>query len=266
MLRLKQPLPAILAIAFFVACSCVGPPSLAQAAEEAPLASPPGARVVAITPTPGMFSEPSIAINPLNLQQLVAAYQVNASVGYSQDGGKTWAIAENTAPDDYRRSGDVSIVYDNQGYAYLCYIAFDKLGTENYWGHGATRNGVFVRRSLDGGKTWEKDQATVFAHNSDPRIPFEDKPYLVADATRSKYAGNLYVGWTEWQLTKSLILFSRSTDSGKTWSKPIEISTSEGLPRGDNGAVEGFTGRVGEGGPSESTWNDLPGIRSACTS
>jgi hypothetical protein len=185
---------------------------------------------------------------------------VNASVSYTVDRGKTWAIADNTAPDDYRRSGDVSVAYDNQGHAFLCYIAFDKLGTENYWAHGATRNGVFVRRSLDGGKTWEKDHAVVFGHNSAPGIPFEDKPYIVADTTHSKFAGNLYVGWTQWQLTKSIILFSRSTDAGKAWSKPIEISTREGLPRDDNGAVEGFTGAVGADGTLYVVWCDITGI------
>ena len=131
---------------------------------------------------------------------------------------------------DYKFSGDVSVAYDNQGHAFLCYIAFDKLGTENYWAHGATRNGIFVRRSLDGGQTWDKDASIVIAHSSDPGIPFEDKPYIVADATHSKYAGNLYIGWTEFSLDKSIMLFSRSTDVGKTWSKPIEISTRKACP------------------------------------
>jgi hypothetical protein len=251
----------LLSIAILLACSCAAQPSVAQPAPaEPPLPQPPHTQVVAVTPTPGMYSEPSIAINPTNPQQLIAAYQVNASIAYSADAGKTWTTAENTAPDDYRRSGDVSVAYDRQGHAFLCYIAFDKLGTENYWARGATRNGVFVRRSSDGGKTWDKDHAAVFAHNSDPGIPFEDKPYVVADTSRSKYAGNLYVGWTQWQLTKSIMLLSRSTDGGKSWSKPIEISTREGLPRDDNGAVEGFTGAVGADGTLYVAWCDITGV------
>jgi hypothetical protein len=251
----------LLSIAILFAYSCAAQPSLVQpTTAETPLPPPPHAQVVAVTPTPSIYSEPSIAINPANPQQLIAAYQVNASVAYSADAGKTWSIAANTAPDDYRRSGDVSVAYDRQGHAFLCYIAFDKLGTENYWARGATRNGVFVRRSSDGGKTWDKDHAIVFAHNSDPGIPFEDKPYIVADTTHSKYAGNLYVGWTQWQLTKSIMLLSRSADSGKTWSKPIEISTREGLPRDDNGAVEGFTGAVGADGTLYTAWCDITGV------
>jgi len=227
---------------------------------DAALSPPPGAQIVTLTPRPGSYSEPSIAINPNDPQQVVAAFQVKASAAYSRDAGRTWTVAEGTAPPDYRMSGDVSITFDNQGRAFLCYIAFDKLGTENYWAHGATRNGIFVRRSLDGGKTWEKDPATVIAHNSDPGIPFEDKPYIVADTSHSKFAGNLYIGWTQFTLSKSILLFSRSTDGGKTWSPPIEISTREGMPRDDNGAVEGFVGAVGEDGRLYVAWCDASGV------
>ena len=234
---------------------------LAQAGpSESSLGTPPGGRVSKLMTAPGDFTEPSIAVNPGNRQQLVGAFQVNASVAYSQNGGQSWTPAEGTAPADYKVSGDVSVAYDNQGRAFLCYIAFDKLGTENYWAHGATRNGIFVRRSLDGGKTWEKDASVVIAHPTEPAIPFEDKPYIVADATHSKYAGNLYIGWTEFLLDKSIMLFARSTDGGRTWSKPLEISTREGLPRDDNGAVEGFTGAVASDGTLYVVWCDISGI------
>ncbi len=161
-----------------------------------------------------------------------------------------------TAPKDYRISGDVSVTYDKRGTAILCYIAFDKLGTINYWAHGATRNGIFVRRSLDGGATWEAEAHAVIAQPTKPGIPFEDKPYIAADNTNSKYAGNLYVGWTEFRIDESVILFSRSTDGGQTWSTPIDISTHHGLPRDDNGAVEGFTGAVAADGTLYAVWAD----------
>ena len=171
---------------------------------ESPLSPPTGAQVVQVTPIPGPYTEPSIAIDPNNPQQLVAAYQVNASIVYSRDGGKRWAIAEGTPPTDYRRSGDVSVAYDNQGHAFLCYIAFDKLGTVSYWGHNSSRNGIFVRRSLDGGPTWEPNHIPVSEQpNETPDhkfVPWEDKPYIVADTTNGPYAGNLYIGWTRWTL------------------------------------------------------------------
>jgi hypothetical protein len=222
-------------------------------AEQLPLA--PG-RVITITPQAGNLNEPSIAVNAKTPSQVVAAYQNQASVAYSQDGGNSWKTADGTSATDYKVSGDVSITYDKHGTAILCYIAFDKLGTMNYWARGATRNGIFVRRSLDGGATWEAAARTVIAWPTKAGIPFEDKPYIVADNTDSKYAGNLYVGWTQWRIDESVMLFSRSTDGGQTWSSPVDISSHHGLPRDDNGAVEGFTGAVAADGTLYAAWVD----------
>jgi len=215
----------------------------------------PHSQVFTLTPTSGFFTEPAIAVNPSNPQQVVGVFQDNVHAAYSQDAGHTWQLAKNVDPKNYRISGDVSTTFDNQGHAFVCYIAFDKLGTFNYWAHGATRNGIFVLRSLDGGTTWEADQIPVAEQTSSPGIPFEDKPYIVADTTKSKYAGNLYIGWTRWRIADSQMVLSRSTDDGKTWSQPIEIDAHPGLPRDDNGAAEGFDGVVGPDGIFYAIWS-----------
>ena len=215
----------------------------------------PHAQIFPLTPAVGPFTEPAIAVNPANPQQVVGVFQDNVHASYSQDAGHTWQPAENVDPKNYRISGDVSVAFDNLGHAFVCYIAFDKLGTVNYWAHGATRNGIFVRRSLDGGKTWEADHIPVAEQTSSPGIPFEDKPVIVADNSKSRYGGNLYVGWTRWRLTDSQMVLSRSTDDGKTWSQPIEIDAHPGLPRDDNGAAEGFDGVVGPDGKLYAIWS-----------
>ncbi len=215
----------------------------------------PHAQVFTLTPTPGFFTEPAVAVNPNDPKQVVAVFQDNVHAAYTRDSGQTWQLAENVDPKNYRVSGDVSAAFDNQGHAFVCYIAFDKLGTFNYWAHGATRNGIFVRRSLDGGKTWETNHFPVAEQPTAPGISFEDKPIVVADNSKSKYAGNLYVGWTRWRLADSQIVLSRSTDDGQTWSQPIEIDVHPGLPRDDNGAAEGFDGTVGPDGTLYAVWS-----------
>jgi hypothetical protein len=222
----------------------------------------PRAHLSDVTPAPGYFNEPAIALNTKNPQQAVVAWQVPASAAYSQDGGQTWKTAEGTSPKNYRVSGDVSLTYDAAGHAVLCYIAFDKLGTTNYWAQGATRNGIFIRRSSDGGQTWEPEAHTVISHESTPDIPFEDKPWIVAD-TSGAHAGNLYVGWTHFTLAASELFFTRSTDGGITWSSPIKISSVPGLPRDDNGALEGFHGVVGPDGALYTIWDARDGIMMA---
>jgi hypothetical protein len=224
-------------------------PSQAQA----PLPRAPQARVTTLT-EPGYFSEPSVAVNPSNPRQIVVAYQVPAYIAYSTDAGEHWEHAANVAPKEFKVSGDVSVTYDNQGHAILCSIAFNKLGTFNYWGHATTMNAVLIRRSLDGGKTWESAPITVSLQPQSPGIPMEDKPYIVADVSHGKYAGNLYIGWTRWSLVDSRMVLSRSTDDGKTWSTPKNIDQEPGLPRDDNGAVEGFDGAVGADSTLYAVW------------
>lgn len=231
----------------------------ALAATQTTLPTAPGASFTDISPSGGTFSEAGIAINPNNPNQIVVVYQVGAFATYSADAGKTFTAAETSHPTDYRIAGDVSAAFDNLGHAFLCYLAFDHLGTPQYWAHGAGRNGIFVRRSLDAGKNWQKESVPVkaFPTGHEPGLQFEDQPRIFADnLPSSPYRGNLYVGWIEWQLDKSIILFSRSTDDGQTWSPAIRISTHAGLPRDDNGAVGGFVQAIAPDGAIYAAWHD----------
>jgi len=198
-----------------------------------------------------------IAVNPGNPSQIVAVYQP-ATVAYSGDGAQTFTLADLPPLAGWGNGGDVSTTFDNKGKVYLSSLHFDKLGSDSYWAHGTGHNGIFVRRSLDGGKTWEKDATAVktFEGNG-PDSHLEDMPRIFADnVPTSPFAGNLYLGWIEWQLDKSIILFARFSDEGKTFSTPMRINTHAGLPRDDNGGLVGLAGVVGADGTISAIWND----------
>jgi hypothetical protein len=232
-------------------------------AQELPPA--PQAHVVTVSPQGGHYSEPGIAINPHNPKQVVVVFQGAKSVqgtataAYSNDGGQSFTLAHGTDSPDWRVLGDVTTTFDNAGNAYVCSIAFDKLGTTSYWAHNVSRNGIIVRRSPDGGKTWEATVSNVktFPKGTERDIQFEDEPRIYADNNpASPHAGALYVGWVEWQLTQSVMFFSRSIDHAKTWSKPVRISTKPGLPRDDNGGLGGYSQATGADGAIYAVWSD----------
>jgi hypothetical protein len=232
--------------------------SLPLSAQVTALPRAPGARVVTVSAPEARGNEPGIAVNPNNPAQIVGVYQGPARAVYSTDSGRTFTTAEGTIPRDWRSAGDVSVTFDDKGAAYLSYLVFDKLGSTSYWRKGAGRNGIYVRRSPDGGKTWEAEPAPVRVWNTgtEPGMEYEDMPRIFADnSSKSPHAGSLYVGWIEWQLDKSIMLFSRSSDHGKTWSPPIRVSTQAGYPRDDNGDVVGFHGVVAADGTIYAVWN-----------
>ena len=218
----------------------------------------PGARVVDVSPAERRGNEPSIAIDRRDPSRLVGAYQGPVRAVFSTDSGRTFTTAEGTVPPDWRWAGDPSVAFDDRGNAYLCYLVFDRLGSTSYWRHGAGRNGIYVRRSPDGGRTWDSipSPVRVWYKGDEPGMEFEDMPRLVADQSpASPHRGSLYVGWIEWQIDKSVMLFSRSTDQGRTWSTPVRIGTQAGYPRDDNGGVVGFHAAVAADGTLHAVWN-----------
>jgi hypothetical protein len=224
-------------------------------ADEPRLPRAPGAHVVTITPAGQTGSEPAIAVNPSNPKQVVGIG--GGWAGYSTDGGQTFTAVQ-PAGESGRGGGDPSLAFDDKGNVFLSFLSIQRNGSASYWGHGPGGNGIWVRRSPDGGKTWDKDAVGVKVWNGgEPDVKLEDMPRIWADTQpKSPYRGNLYIAWIEWQIDKSIILFSRSTDAGRTWSEPVRISTRAGWPRDDNGAVVGVIGTVALDGTQYVVWNE----------
>src|SRR5690348_18104847 len=83
--------------------------AVSVAAQQLPPA--PGAHVITVTAEAGYFNETSIAVNPRNPRQVVAAYQAPAHIAYSEHSGATWRTVPGIAPQNYKISGDVSVPY-----------------------------------------------------------------------------------------------------------------------------------------------------------
>ena len=177
-------------------------------------------------------------------------------VAYSLDGGASFTPVR-VADDQQPSLGDVSLAFDHRGRLFLSYLAIRKNGLPGYWAHGVGENGIWVRRSPDGGKTWDPAPVGVKTWKGDePDVKLEDMPRIWSDTgAASHHLGNLYMAWIEWQLEQSIILFTRSTDGGQTWAAPVRISTIAGLPRDDNGAVVAPIGTVGPDGTIFVIWN-----------
>jgi hypothetical protein len=245
--------------------ACGGLVASLFARTSADLATIPQAHVLTVSPAAGHYSEPGIAINPRNPKQIVVVFQGGKSIqgtanaAYSTDGGHTFTLAQGTPSPDWKVLGDVSTTFDSSGNAYVCSIAFDKLGTTSYWAHNVGRNGIIVRRSRNGGRSWDTSASNVktFFQGNESDIQFEDEPRIYADnSPASPHFGTLYVGWVEWQLTQSVMFVSRSTDHAATWSRPVRISTKAGLPRDDNGGLGGYTQATAPDGTIYAAWSD----------
>ena len=90
-----------------------------------------------------------------------------------------------------------------------------------------------VSRSMDDGAHWA---APVVASSTTNPVDFNDKDWVSADANPSSpFFGNVYASWTLFKGKPGIpepIVFSRSTDGGKTWSHAMALTASA-----DNNAV-----------------------------
>lgn len=99
---------------------------------------------------------------------------------------------------------------------------------------------MFVRRSTDGAKTFSPpEQVFDFGPHIWPSRRGEfaqafSLPIVVADtSSASPHRDNVYATWDDTRSGYSDIWFSRSTDKGRTWSKPLRVNDNPpGAPLG----------------------------------
>jgi hypothetical protein len=193
---------------------------------------------------PNSEVEPQVAVNPTNLSNVVGNFQQDRwsdggaralVAARSFNGGASWAhnfaaFSECSGNPAYPRTTDPWVSFDAGGRLYQIALSIDSadLGL----------SAVLASTSDDGGTTWS-DPKTI-QRDTNP-INFNDKESITADWTRADHA---YAVWirgaipgdnrSERGLERSFAfrgqpVFSRTTDGGGTWSKPISMARNQNI-------------------------------------
>jgi hypothetical protein len=190
-------------------------------------------------------NEPTVAIDPTNPDLVVASWNdyCDTDLGggwmglaYSLNRGETWTpskipgypsdtSAEGMASPLHGRqleAGDPLLAFDSDGNLFAGGIAFNRVNPQNgdVW--------VASYASTPHPSGYPKDYLrTVVVGQGTPALfgIFQDKPSMEVDRTGGEFDGNVYICWSRFVgAGRTKIFFARSTDSGRTFSRPISLS------------------------------------------
>jgi hypothetical protein len=224
------------------------------------------ANLVQASPFPqNKQNEPSIAQNPTDPQNLISASNDEidepactargcsfvpnvglSGVYVSHNGGASWTQFSAQAGGDNTASNNGGLIHTLPGFGKLARdlgipglasdgdpsLAFSRGGVAFYASLAGVRPAsnselMTVSRSTNGGATWSNP---VLATDATNPVDFNDKEAIWVDKSASSpFADNVYVSWTLFVGPKGRaepIVFSRSTDGGRTFSPAIKLSAS----------------------------------------
>jgi hypothetical protein len=189
--------------------------------------------------------EPQVAVNPTNPNAIVGAFQQDRwndggakglVAARSVSGGASWtrnwaafSACSGGAP-EYLRTTDPWVSYDAGGRLYQIALSIDsaELGL----------SAVLASTSANDGATWS---APATIQRDENPVNFNDKESITGDWTRPNTA---YAVWirgaipgdnrSERSLQRSFAfrgqpMFSRTTDGGRTWSRPISMTGNQNV-------------------------------------
>ncbi len=187
-------------------------------------------------------NEPCIWINPFNTNHLVAGSNLNW-LYYSFDGGASWQKKIMTS--SYGVWGDPVIINDTAGHFYFFHLSNPPNGN---W-----IDRIVCQKSTDGGITWS--DGTFMGLNG---TKAQDKEWAVLDPKTN----TIYVTWTQFDsygssasTDSSMIMFSKSTDGGMTWSPAKRINRKAGDCVDSDHTAEGAVPAVGPNGEVYVCWS-----------
>ena len=154
-------------------------------------------------------------------------------VSTSNDGGRTWSPPAQASDGGRMRVGAPSLAVDPDGNPAVLYLDYgsDRVDWENIPG---TYDGTFtlvLARSTDRAGRFEPGQVV----DADMVPPGRFVVYLpVSPALAIGDDGDMVAVWADARSGDSDILLRRSTDDGKTWTKPVQVNrgtVGDGVPQ-----------------------------------
>ncbi|MGD0710713.1 MAG: T9SS type A sorting domain-containing protein [Bacteroidales bacterium] len=195
----------------------------------------------------GQPEEPTIAINPKNTNEIFTGANINKYY-YSKDGGQTWS--EGALSSSYGVWGDPCIIVDTTGSFYFFHLSNPPAGN---W-----IDRIVCQKTDSAGGTWSDGTYTWVDGTK-----AQDKPWAVVD----RKTNIIYCTWTQFDeygvstpTDSSIILFSRSTDGGLTWSAPVRINKRGGDCVDSDNTTEGAVPAVGPNGEVYVAWAGPDGL------
>lgn len=197
--------------------------------------------------------EVAIAINPKNTSQVVAG--ANLKNAYrSSDGGLTWSTQQLSCP-AYDVYGDPVLIWDT---ANACYYIHLSNTNPNITPGGSWVDRVVVQKSIDFGQNYS---TCVGVGKNGAKV--QDKAWPVVNP----YNNELHITWTQFDnygstapQDSSVILYSKSSDGGMTFSTPKRISKFAGDCVDSDGTVEGAVPAIGPNGEIYIVWAGPNGL------
>ncbi len=185
--------------------------------------------------------EPSIYINPNNTNEVIAGSVMN-DYYYSNDGGKTWK-SKSIKSKKNGVNGDPCLLIDTEGNYY--YFHLSNIDGQHLIG------GMVCERSKTIKGRFCKEGHTIVNGK------FHDKEWVALNPKNN----HIYMTWTQFDAydskdpkDRSVILFSKSTNQGMTWSNPKVISKFSGDCQDNDLTAEGAVPTVGPDGEIYVAW------------
>jgi hypothetical protein len=192
-------------------------------------------------------NEPSIMIDPKNPNVLIAGSNLN-NYYISLDTGYTWT--ENTLHSSFSVWGDPTIAVDTLSNFYFFHLSNPT--------SGSFIDRIVCQKSSNNGTTWSDGSFTGLNGTKG-----QDKQWCAIDRTNN----NIYLTWTQFDHygsansnDSSIILFSKSTDAGVSWSSPVRINKRAGDCLDKDSTVEGAVPAVGPNGEIYVAWAGPNGL------